>query len=706
MSDPWEQDWSPASQTADSGMPWEKNWNAQPVEKTSTAADVAKGIAGNVAPNAAANFASSAVSAPATAASYVGQLGTKAGELVTQEGINAARWAQGLPSISDEEFQQQQKDLKNHIRGMFGMKPTEGSGDLASYVPTPSNLLSMGADAVGVPLYQPKTETGKFVTNAGNIVAGAKAAGMTAPEAIYSGIGGAGGSELAKQAGGNEATQFLAGLAGGVGGQKMGQNWKTPVSSPSSTLEENATNSIFDKSESYNPMDAHKAIGDQFKTALDKADTYYSLPQQIAGDAVVKAPQVKSYLSDVADDIESDPFHEARPMIKKLRDTAAALPDDGSVPVSTLMDLRKLSNKNFKPGRTSDKDSVYSGLNKAVNQGLGVAKEQIPDFSDALDIADNFWVNSVKRPFLDNSVLQKMWKPEDYYNHRDFQSGKLNDLPDETAQRANNLATKIKDVDSYNAVRRTLPDDIGQALDREVLNNVTPTRLDAAVKLLKNNIVHPVESIRNMADLIWPEATPAQKALIQAVKKQNSYSPLSERNAESESTFQNLKNSREQNISGLLESPSIKVPPEDPKQQLLLGGGGYDPFSPENIGKIEYSSKGPKLNEPVTRPAERTAADLNDELAAGPKMLSPPSAMKVPPGGFKRSYNPMDLNTGDEPAFKSLEDIAEGRKHGGTIPSATEWALMLNKARKKGYNLKPKDRLNEEKVSFLRKIIL
>lgn len=384
-------------------------------------------------------------------------------------------------------------------------------------------------------------------------------------------------------------------------------------------------------SASHVPLQTASDLTDTIFGNINNANKYYALPKEIAGAQSVAAPEVRDYLNGVISDIQSDPFHEAKPMLAKLQKTVSALPDDGTVPVGDLLDLRKTSNANFKPGRMTDKDGVYAGLNKAVNFGLDDAREQIPHFSDALDVADNYWKNSVSNPITKNPVLQKVFDMEDAHNIRQFNNGAIDDVPDATKQSANNLVSKIKDVDTYNAVRRLLPDDTGQALDKAVLDNITPTRLDAAVKLVKSNIAHPVQSIHNVADLIWPSVTPQQKALIKAIKAQNTYTPLSVKNEAADAAYDAVNAARKQR-AGLLESPSIKVPPDAaPEPQKLLRGNNYDPLSPDNIGKLP----------------------------------APSGQINVPNGGFRRTYN---LNVGDEgQAIQSLRDIGQGRKTGGRV---------------------------------------
>lgn len=433
-------------------------------------------------------------------------------------------------------------------------------------------------------------------------------------------------------------------LASGV--EKAFPNFGTAESVAAKELK-GVTPAVASKVEPHVPLKAFSDLADTAFGNIERANKYYDLPAQIAGEQTAKAPQVKEYLESVVKDIQSDPYHEAKPMLPKLQKTLESLPEDGSVPVNDLIDLRRASNKNFKPGRMNDKDGVYAGLNKAVNAGLDDARENIPHFSDALDVADGYWKNSVATPILNNKVLQNVFKMEDAHNIRQFNNGQIDEVPDATKQAANNMLSKIKDVDTYNAVRRMLPDDTGRSLDAALLDSVTPSWLDAAVKLAKSNVVHPFESIRNIADIISPNVPPNQKALIAAIKKQNTYTPLSVKNEAAENAFNAVK-AANQYRTGLLEGPSIKVPE-----------GGFAVRQPAPApADVNYNPN----QQALPRYRDMTA----DDMARAGRLLPSPDKVpiRLPNGPPKRTYNPYDLNREG--------DVSTGKSKGGIMKKRAE----------------------------------
>ena len=312
----------------------------------------------------------------------------------------------------------------------------------------------------------------------------------------------------------------------------------------------------------------------------------------------VQAPQIKQHLDSVIDDVMSDPFHEAKSQVGTLQRISDSLPEDGNVPVNDILDLRKFTNKFFNPARITDKSTTYGKLNSVADNALETAKQQIPDFGPALNIADRYWANNVAQPFTNNKVLQKMWSPQDAHNLRLTDEGFLDEPGDLTSQRANNLVSNIKDVDSYNAVRRTLPDDTGQELDQQVLNNIAPNRLSAMVRAAKSALnAEPLNTLSNVKQAVLPSETDATKTLRSAVKSQDTYTPLSTKNDLAQAAFENLQKAhmRGANNPPALEAPSTKVPPggfqqEEPTPlvatpaepdtgQKLLGNQFYAPDS-------------------------------------------------------------------------------------------------------------------------------
>ena len=209
------------------------------INQPNATADVTKTIAGNVIPNAAANYAANTVSPLATAGSYALQIGTKGGEYLGEGIDELQRMVRGQPTVSQAGYDQQQKDLMNSIRGGIGLQPTD-NGDISRLIPTPSSLLNAGANAMNTPLYQPQTEAGRQTETFGNIATGGAGSGVKALPALMGAAGATAGQYGAQQMDAPQSVQFLASLAGGLGGAKLGST--TPSSnSPMENVENQNT---------------------------------------------------------------------------------------------------------------------------------------------------------------------------------------------------------------------------------------------------------------------------------------------------------------------------------------------------------------------------------------------------------------------------------------------------------------------------------
>lgn len=453
---------------------------------------------------------------------------------------------------------------------------------------------------------------------------------------------------------GTAADVLLGGGEGGVQSVKQGYR--------------NLVDMIPQKATAYDPMQVMKGISDSFSSAIDKANQFYGFPQQLAEGKSVYAPQIANHLDSIIDNVNADPFHEARSQVGTLQRIRDSLPDDGTVPVNDILDIRKFTNKNFNPARLTDKSSTYGKLNSVADSALNTAKQQIPNFGDALDIADNYWRNGVAQPFLNNKVLQKAgWSPLDAHNLRMVDEGMVDpDLIDETKQKAANIVNKVQDVNTYNAVRRTLPDDVGQSFDAAVLQSLpTHPRVAAVLKTLSNaGNLAPLNTAKSAISIANASRPEDQAALIKAIKNGSSYVPLSDKGSTAEAAFENLVKA---NMNGkgqplALPAPSINVPPDG------FGSPVAESATTEPISSQKLLGRGD--NDTFYTPRNRA--------------LPAPGPIQVPPDGFKRTYNPYDLNSGDEPrAIQTLDDIASGEKSsGGRASYATGGAINTNPSAK------------------------
>ena len=343
----------------------------------------------------------------------------------------------------------------------------------------------------------------------------------------------------------------------------------------------------------HDPMTAMKAISDGYFNAIDKANTLYDFPKALGEGRSVKAPQVKNYLDTIIDDVANSPApHEARAQVGTLQRIADKLPDDGTVPVNDLLDLRKFTNRFFDPARMTDRASTYGKFNSVIDSGLATAKQEVPNFEKALDIADDYWRNGVSQPYNKNKVLQKMWSPSDAHNLKMVDEGYLDEPADLTKQRADNMVNNVKDVHGYNAVRRTLPDDVGASFDQAVLKNIAPNRVAAFLKTVKSATnLNPLDTALNVKDTVFPYQSPETQTLRTAVRNQDTYTPLSSKNDVAQAAYENLVKAHMRGEGSPLklsappiygEAPVEPSAPVTQPQRLLPRGGSDTYYQPQN----------------------------------------------------------------------------------------------------------------------------
>lgn len=323
QQDMWDAVSSPAPMAAGNADPWDAVSSqvadhVKPHDEPSVTSDVGRALIGNVAPNAAANLAANLASPLYTAGSYGLQIGTKAGQYVG-EGIDSLyNLATGRPQKSQAEYNAEQRDLMNAIRKKIGMKPAD-DGDISRLIPSPANLLSGAAKAVDMPLYEPETQAGRNVATFGNIATGGAGAGLlkSIPSAVMAGTLGTGLPEVVRESGGSEAAQFFAGLAGGIGGAKMGE--RAPSKTKMGNVEDAAIDTLFKKNE---PVAA--------QTSADKkahAQAIYKAADELGGALSPKASQ--DFLGYMKGKEPTTPTELAAAEKNKLRSFAQDLESKG-----------------------------------------------------------------------------------------------------------------------------------------------------------------------------------------------------------------------------------------------------------------------------------------------------------------------------------------------------------------------------------------
>lgn len=501
------------------------------------------------------------------------------------------------------------------------------------------------------------------------------------------------------------------------------------------------------KPENISNTDIANHLVQQIQNTFENSNKFYSLPQEIAKSESVYAPGVKSYLSSVIDDIKSDQFHEARPLLQKFQSTYDNLPDDGTVPVSTLLDLRKASNANFRPGRFTDKDSVYSGLNNAANGGIDVARQEIPHFDEAMDNADRYYVNAMAIPIKNNPLLHQAFDLEDYHNLKQFNdpNSLAETIAPVTAQKIRKLISNVDSPETYSSLRSLMSDDMGTVFDQKVLQSLNSNNWLKAIKgsmeVKTGNLLGAISNFNKITKL-----NPEQQAIVDAVKQKNIES-IDARASASNANYDNIKSNisaDEQAQADAAEEaqmreaeemanrkllpppnrPNFAVSPEGAVDKLpdsqvgeyKFGEGAGIPYEPGEMqeinartGKYEQmpitSTKGQRAFQQGIKP-NYDIKGVQRLALPSPDMPLNPSAIHVPPeqGQISKGYQPMNLNAGDEPQAV-LKNIAEGRFKGGAVPNRNEWSIILNKTKKLGKSFTPKDRFNQEKVNDALKLV-
>lgn len=278
---------------------------------------------------------------------------------------------------------------------------------------------------------------------------------------------------------------------------------------------------------SYDPEATHSAISDAYGAAKDTASRYYNFMRQVAHGKSAPADGIAEKLHSIIGDIQATPFHEAASELPYLRTQAKKIGESDTLPLNDLVKLKQNLNNNFNPKRFNNgSDSPYSELGSLVDKSLDKAAELHPQFGEAKSIADQNWINTVKSPFEDNTVLQNFWKPEDYFAKKSVDNGLLEELPDPTKFRAYTMLSKIKNPVQLNAVRRVLPEDLSDSLSQAKIQDITHgsgvSRLQSLGKTITgapNLTLHGMsKTFRNAANVISPQYAPEQLRLIEAAK--------------------------------------------------------------------------------------------------------------------------------------------------------------------------------------------
>ena len=450
-----------------------------PVQQ-STASDIAKSAIGNVAPNAVANYAANVASIPYTVGSYALQGGVKASEYATErasQGIDALMGNRVKPM---EEYESEQKDLMNAIRGKIGLDPTS-SGDLSNAVPTPSNLLNAGMNAMGTPLYQPQTEAGKQATMFGNVATGGAGSGASAMQSLMGAAGATAGQYGLKQAGAPEDVQFLGSLAGGLGMGAMGS--RPPAENAVTNKEAQTTATLMGANKpiplpKLDPTDVVREHASSLDAARNVGGEISQNMEKVAGNDTVVAPQAQEHVQALLDQVKQNefPVKNKAQAVKILNGVLENFGDNGEMQVSDAMKISKLANESYDPTNVQYK-GYWGNAKSAADDVMDAYSAQNPHFSALRDLQRDHYANNVGNAFEDNGVAQKYFDKQDFQNVKNTDEGKIDYLNPDTQAKMDSMIGRVRNANDYVTLRRGINDpDVAQQFDNAVAEKIMPGR--------------------------------------------------------------------------------------------------------------------------------------------------------------------------------------------------------------------------------------
>lgn len=449
----------------------------------------------------------------------------------------------------------------------------------------------------------------------------------------------------------------------------------------------------------FDPLAYHQDINKNYIAAKTDASKMYNFTEKMAaGKPAENVPEIGKSLSTIIDDVESDPLHEGRSSLGKLKLLQDKI-GQGDFDLSDAMDLKKTLNTYFNPKRLSQStgDVPYLRLGKTLDTSLEKSAEIYPDFGMSKELSDKNWLNTVKKPFEDNPVLNKFWKPEDYYNHNGVENGMLDYLPDETAQRMGSMVKNIKNPAQLDAITRVASDEQADALRAAKLKDITQgqatSRLNAAGKAVGNLLSTPLHPIMGPGKalvnagkvLTGPDFTAEQQALIKATK---SASPRLSNYGEQFNELQSLAGQPKMTVLG---QKSLSAPQEtlalpdiaNTTPRPMLRGKSTAPGAAPSIATdaewqhiIDMDKQAQDMDISMdVRKAQQTARISEYER----KHPSSTFFNKVGSEPIRPSQTALSPKTGD---VRKLFPDEEGFKKGGSVHNKPLPAVLLAKARK------------------------
>ena len=299
------------------------------------AADVGKSIASSAAP-ASANVGAAMIPGVGQAMMLKGvadwgMQGAKAlGE--TQPIVNAYAALTGQPSLSDKDWENYQKDLKNGtVKDTFNQDYLPAR--LSNALGYPSTWVHKAQDALGLD-YKPQTQEGQV---AGQTLEGASMLGKNAPAAVLPMLAGSTAGKVAENEGANPLEQWLASTAaGGAAAKGQGALAKLPSETPYSQMEDANTNALMRQKNPVPPLDPVDVIRSHGAAQLAASNVNGIIGDNLrtmAGDNVGYAPNARASIEALLDQAQNgtEPMKNRAQVVKTLNHTLSQFDEDYSL---------------------------------------------------------------------------------------------------------------------------------------------------------------------------------------------------------------------------------------------------------------------------------------------------------------------------------------------------------------------------------------
>ncbi len=284
----------------------------------------------------------------------------------------------------------------------------------------------------------------------------------------------------------------------------------------------------------YNPLDIMKATASTYDDATKTSGKLFEVRDAAAIGKPVDASSLSDDISRLIADIESDPTRSAVSSLPKFKawkdkidssllDKSNSLyiytPKAGKFDLADAAQIKQELNSFYKGGQWNQKGagSAYADLGGKVGSILDDAAVKYPDFGQAQDIANKYWLNNVNNTFRDNSIMNKFFTADDMNEFKTFADGRTTSLHPETVNRALKIVSNIKTGEELNALRKVLPPKLAGQLTKATVKSLpSGNRLQALGRIITGGGISRAQAVGEF--IAGAQRTPLQKSIIAAAK--------------------------------------------------------------------------------------------------------------------------------------------------------------------------------------------